>query len=532
MSIYIALEKLEKELLATLRLVSTMDNKKNPIVSQTIEIYKKIRLARLLGSKSMIAIGGMQGAGKTTLISQIYGLSDWLSGNMGRGEKIPVLIREDRELTNIIAYKTAVDDQGEVVTQSCDNEEFKSLVQGLDSKLLLLELAVPPKFNLKESTVWVLLPGYEQETYENAGWQRLMRYVVQYASAKIIVTDAQRMAKGNQVIIDDLNKNLIQDDKPLIVISRTEDQRNNPEALQELIERAKEVFNVDQQNIMCSGNDVENWWEEFDQKAGAVLSAHAKTEQAYIKDLLTLVEDDISSIIGQIEDVVDREQNESIAQERQINKIISTFELQCSKYRKDYDLELKSSLNTLKDSAIKRAKEQYKEEEEGIANTLSNLGKRLILRGSDIDEKRQDRIDNAWKMENVIAVDIDVVSKINNQKLSLPKVDKSCQQYLGYQMDLDEEKAQSIQVKDEHVNGLNILLRAKDTDVKERIEITSQSHIERDIEKGVKILPMLVMEHYRYYRTNVAQTDRKADSSAFKEEYMDAFKNSFRHFEN
>ena len=58
---------------------------------------RKLKIASLMENKTLICVAGMQGAGKTTLMKNFYGLKgDALSIELGRGERIPVLITRRR----------------------------------------------------------------------------------------------------------------------------------------------------------------------------------------------------------------------------------------------------------------------------------------------------------------------------------------------------------------------------------------------------------------------------------------------------
>lgn len=61
-------------------------------------VVRRLLLAEVLGTTSILAIGGSQGAGKATLVESLYALggedAQWLQPK-GRGEKIPMLVLED-----------------------------------------------------------------------------------------------------------------------------------------------------------------------------------------------------------------------------------------------------------------------------------------------------------------------------------------------------------------------------------------------------------------------------------------------------
>lgn len=80
-------------------------------------VMRRLLLAEILGNTWIIAVGGSQGAGKTTLMSYMYDMQDqpvkWLQGNEGRGEKMPILIlEEDVVAPQGYVRRLIVDDSG------------------------------------------------------------------------------------------------------------------------------------------------------------------------------------------------------------------------------------------------------------------------------------------------------------------------------------------------------------------------------------------------------------------------------------
>src|SRR5262249_42824274 len=65
-----------------------------------ISMLRSTYLAELLSEHYLVAVAGAQGAGKTTLVREIYGLDrTWLRDNPGRGERVPVMIVEREAAT-------------------------------------------------------------------------------------------------------------------------------------------------------------------------------------------------------------------------------------------------------------------------------------------------------------------------------------------------------------------------------------------------------------------------------------------------
>lgn len=68
-----------------------------------LRAMRRLLLAEVLSDTWVIAVGGSQGAGKTTLMATLYELGGteprWLQANEGRGEKMPILIAEEKGRT-------------------------------------------------------------------------------------------------------------------------------------------------------------------------------------------------------------------------------------------------------------------------------------------------------------------------------------------------------------------------------------------------------------------------------------------------
>lgn len=60
---------------------------------ELLPIMRRLLLAEIVGNTWIVAIGGSQGVGKTTLVRTMYGLESgehsWLRGNQGLGENLP-----------------------------------------------------------------------------------------------------------------------------------------------------------------------------------------------------------------------------------------------------------------------------------------------------------------------------------------------------------------------------------------------------------------------------------------------------------
>lgn len=77
-----------------------------------VRALRKIVIANEMMGKGIICISGLQGAGKSTLMKNFYGLSDeYFNIKTGVGEKIPVFICENGECKGPEMYAMTLEKQ-------------------------------------------------------------------------------------------------------------------------------------------------------------------------------------------------------------------------------------------------------------------------------------------------------------------------------------------------------------------------------------------------------------------------------------
>ena len=128
---------------------------------------RKLKIASLMENKTLICIAGMQGAGKTTLMKNFYGLKgDELSIELGRGERIPVLITETDVSEPVMkAIRVQKNDAGEYSAVECEVEakEFANASKArITASCIWRCLYYRHTYNSMVS--FMLLPGFERKT--------------------------------------------------------------------------------------------------------------------------------------------------------------------------------------------------------------------------------------------------------------------------------------------------------------------------------------------------------------------------------
>jgi len=209
--------------------------------SQLRAILQRTFLAEWIQDRYIIAVTGVQGAGKTTLIQQLYDLPDdgLLAPNTGRGERLPILVMEADIPTPVASawsVKPAQDGGGLIVEPELTRERFQFLAKGDDEKVLMLELQVPLRHFKAPNMGFMLLPGFERRSSRNQFWQALVSDVLALADTCVYVTDPTLWADGlNKVEVEEAFRSTFKEAKPILVVARSD--HRDPELENQLRER-------------------------------------------------------------------------------------------------------------------------------------------------------------------------------------------------------------------------------------------------------------------------------------------------------
>lgn len=465
--------------------------------TKLIDIFRKIRLSCLLDEEEFVSIGGTQGAGKTTFLTTLYkecGIENWLKGNNGRGEQMSVLIKQDPKSTEIRAERLVYDAvKKETVWVACEQEEFTRTIQDYKYRdnygrgTLLTQLIVPAIHDL--SFNWMLLPGYEAITRDNENWQGLMHYAICHASGMVFVADATRTAQNQDSILKSI-KEIAHKVTPIIVLSRCDAIRNNPEQINELIATASKVYEVDQGQVVAAGTDYENWKDSFDNLLKNSLRSGIRTQEDKYEAVLKTVERDLQGVINEIEDwVVDQDYNTSRA-ERVIDKHLRKFRDAVSSYKEQLQYGLDIHFNDVAEKAINEAKACYMDEEVGLGNNMDILAKKLTFRGVEVDERREERVKNALIQANPQSAIVQSIAEASAKEMKI-SINSNAQNLLGYGKETDE-------LFHENWDGVRTALKTLlyPNDGSKQVAVNAED-MQKSFDNALRLLPAMTMEYVR-----------------------------------
>ena len=151
---------------------------------------RKLFIASMMHNKRLICISGLQGAGKTTLMKNFYGITDdFMNVSLGTGERVPVLITEGavRE-PNIHAIAVRNDDGNyKEIPIHYENDDIEGIIhatKGEDKTIMYVEIIVPYKHTYNDGVSFMLLPGFETK---NDYWNDLIEFSVNSSDAAVFV---------------------------------------------------------------------------------------------------------------------------------------------------------------------------------------------------------------------------------------------------------------------------------------------------------------------------------------------------------
>jgi hypothetical protein len=292
-------------------------------------VVRALYVVSALGDEPLVAITGEQGAGKTHLASNLCpAAAPWLKGNLDRGERLPIVIREsDRpDVRGVVTRRRRWDrterktdeEAGDGLTYDVHYradtahriEQWRRVVRGDDPDVLLARLEVPKgslrqRGSLGEDSDdghcrgYVLLPGLEH--IPQVEWQQLVQLVLATSPAALVVVDGSGLA-GNmhEKIVPLLTDRQGRRVRFAVAISHCDLFRKTPEVITQSVERAVEIFGVASEDIVPIGGtrDYPEGWPVRLQDAVGRNSTDTRRGLRLLTDQLTaVVRNDVRRVV-------------------------------------------------------------------------------------------------------------------------------------------------------------------------------------------------------------------------------------------
>jgi len=257
-----------------------------------------------LGGYRLVTVAGGAGAGKTTLVNNVYPTTEgWLEPNPGRGEKNPIAVVETadcREPRGVVIRRGV---RPRMVSEEYYGrerlDEWGRILRGEDNRVLMIRLEVPLLFWGVDGTGFLLLPGFERLADDH--WQVLMRVVLDTSPAVVLVTDAGRMADAAQREIVDVRRAGLAGSRPVeVVVALNRSEGKSRDALDQHVEWAEEVYGVAHQNVVPIGSESDDpagWLSHFARAVKGILPSATYSRQQEVDQLRNVITSDVAHVI-------------------------------------------------------------------------------------------------------------------------------------------------------------------------------------------------------------------------------------------
>ena len=359
------------------------------------EALRACQMTSLIYGHTVTAVAGSQGAGKTTLIRELYGLDDsWLAGNEGQGERVPVMVLEDEAVTAPQGFLYRWTD--EVGTEGMRGTPVSPAAFGNATRawggntLELPVLRVPVRHGGGRSNVgFMLLPGYEEINDRNESWQAFMRLALVAASACVLVTDGSLLAQHNDTILVDLKEQQLAGVEPVVAIAKTEKMAEERRA--ELRTTAAARFGVPEERTICTGSgNAAEWEAPLLAAVGRHGGVGAETRARQLQDLEKL---------GRVVGIVVNEARRAVRTSADLSDdgemlldVLKELEDAVSATRSRYESGLSKALSDAAKAAGEAARSDYIAAETGWSNAGRQMAEWASLASHRSEQRGADRL--------------------------------------------------------------------------------------------------------------------------------------------
>ncbi len=372
---------------------------------------RKIVIANEMMGKGIICISGLQGAGKSTLMKNFYGMSsEYFNIALGVGEKIPVFISESStckkpETYAICLYKNGSGNYKREY-KMLSPEEFRNASAGneVDQDIMYLELKVPYKHLDNESYSFMLLPGFEKR---NDYWKSLIDFSVKCSDTSIFVFNESSFSKyDNQVLLDKIHEKF--GDSLIYAISQSDlSEDYNAEVKKTCIE-VMGIKEGEEDRVVCVGEyskpeQNNKWINELKQAIQKYCNSIETARKNCTDYIYEVIEDEIVPQLSDIKEALQSDSSDKIITELENEAWLDAFDRVINKrkdkLKKNLDEALKQSLIASRDKLEKIFNDSKYAKENGVKDN------RIFLRtvfGDNVKdiEKTRKRIEVAMKRDD------------------------------------------------------------------------------------------------------------------------------------
>jgi len=464
----------------------------NPLKEDLRKLLRKSFIMSILADTYVIAVAGLQGVGKSTLISELYGLEkDILLTNVGQGETLPILITERKQLSPAFFVHKLIKSEYEYKVEkiSISQKEFKEKSHQYNSEELMLELEVPEKVFNGVDKHFLLLPGFQSS---DSYMKELTYMSLRAASTCMVVFFKERYAhQENMNLVNELATEF-NDVKPLFILTRFDHATDDK--FREDVIRDLNIIEEETDRVIESGIPGPEDWQQRIINSISKYSSPQKTYLAVrLKNMIQLMNDyenflaSIERFIGKID--AGTENDEQL----KVKRIVKAFE----KKRKEVETLFKNRLSKRYDAYFSRIVNKIDSElgDEGFWPRLKDNFRNSVK----VQNEFKELVSNAIELANSTSVDTEFVYFLNEIQNILLKEHS----LLNGLLPENNAGNNTALLAGENNNEFNPVGVSDDTkkDLFNLLKDPSDNQINnvfsKNLENSIKIIPILALESLR-----------------------------------
>lgn len=355
----------------------------NDKTTDLFPLLRKLSIASKLQDKRIICVSGLQGAGKTTLMKNFYGIDDdFMNVTEGRGERIPVLITEN-DVTKTSVYAMKINENAEnaedpLVRVSLSPQDFIAATQGNEKEVMYLEIIVPYKHTHNDGISFMLLPGFEKK---NEYWNDLIEFAVNSSDAGVFVFSSTSFSNiDNEDYLKRIEKKF--GDNIVYAISGTDMSKDGNAQVKDTCIETLKIKKSESDRVVCVGDysdteKNEEWIKLFKSALDKYALYETQVSQRndkYLYDVLERIKTTLYSVLNILDD------NDNEIQDDKNYQLLNEFDREVERKRKELAINISRQFEIAKGKSIENVVLQ-------ITRTPWHKELKKILFGPDIHEQ-------------------------------------------------------------------------------------------------------------------------------------------------
>ena len=405
--------------LSTTTFSTAVESQKSNIIDNLKKLHIKLTLTQLVSKRSLLAITGLQGTGKTTIIKHLYNLPDeLLPSNSSRGERLPVFITENdvKEITTFV-YRSVKNVKGEIniEVKEIDVPTFNQLsLQPLPERDLWLECIVPYRYLYDKNKSIVLLPGFEKDKTDVS--QLLLEHILYLSTSSVLVVRKDTYARESTQKMMTLVKEVYSSVKPIIAISFGNINEEQNEHFKEELITEFNVQTSQRNRVVITGigpKYLDDWKKKLIDAINEYCYASNSSDNIEKKLLFNLVNEVDKSILG-VRKLMDQEINTrqlQIHSETSTQQVLIQFEQSYQKILKEIETDIIESLSL----RIKPATKELRTYLEVNSSPLKELRTKFVGQKPKELYELEYKIDEIWNNPNVQIANRNIIDRATTQ---------------------------------------------------------------------------------------------------------------------